>query len=239
MPQSVVRRAFIASLPVLMGYLSMGMAWGVLFTTQVPQAGPVAAGVVSAATISGSMQFAAVEIVKNAANYSLGLIALLAILINIRYCAYGLPFIEEFKRYPWYLRWYLVCALTDETYALQVQCPYSGGGRSRYLFCIAFFDECYWIAGTVIGAAAGKLITFDTTGIDFSMAALFIVILVDQCREKSNRIPAITGGVITAAVWGFFFLFLPGHVNKMLFPAMALIVSSLLFMRKKLEATAL
>ncbi len=235
MPQSVVRRAFIASLPVLMGYLSMGAAWGVLFTTQVPQAGAVTAGVVSAATISGSMQFAAVEMVKNAANYSLGLIALLAILINIRYCAYGLPFIEEFKRYPWYLRWYLVFALTDETYALQIQCPYRDAERRRYLFYIAFFDECYWITGSVIGAAAGKLITFDTTGIDFSMAALFIVILVDQCREKSNRIPAIAGGVITAVVWGMFFFFLPGHVNKMLFPAMAFIVAFLLLTRKKLE----
>ncbi len=236
MQQSIVRRAFIASLPVLMGYLSMGAAWGILLTTQIPQAEPFFAGIVSATTISSSMQFAAVEMVKNAANYSLGMIAVFALLINVRYCAYGLPFIEEFKRYPWYLRWYLACALTDETYALQLQCPYPDAGRKKYLFCIAFFDQCYWITGSVIGATAGKHIHFDTTGIDFSMAALFIVILVDQCRDKANRIPALLGLVITAAVWGTFYLLLPGHVNKMLFPAMALIIFSLIAMRNKIEA---
>ena len=56
-----IRSAFISSMPVLMGYLTMGMAFGILLVTQVPGANGFTAAVMSIFTISGSMQFAAVD----------------------------------------------------------------------------------------------------------------------------------------------------------------------------------
>ena len=232
--KKVLRSAFIASLPVFMGYVSMGIAWGVLFS-QIDGANALYAGLTSAFTISGSMQFAAIEMLKNATAYTLGMTALLAFMINIRYSAYGLPFIELFKTYPWYQRYYLILCLTDETYALQLQCPYRGDDQRHYLLLVGAFDQLYWIAGGIIGVCAGKLIKFDTRGIDFSMVALFIVILVDQLRERKNRIPALIGGVITVAVLALFALVSPEHVNKMLLVALTLIVAVLISQRRKLE----
>ena len=217
-----------------MGYVSMGIAWGVLFS-QIDGTNALYAALTSASTISGSMQFAAIEMLKNAASYSLLMTAFLAFMINIRYSAYGLPFIKLFKSYPWYQRWYLILCLTDETYALQLQCPYRGDEQRRYLLLVGALDQLYWVIGGVIGVSAGQLIKFDTSGIDFSMAALFIVILVDQLRDAKNRIPAVIGGVITAAVLAVFAWFFPGHINKMLLAALALIVAVLIAMRRKLE----
>ena len=160
---------------------------------------------------------------------------LLAILINIRYVMYGFPFIRLFSNYPWYLKWYLTIALTDETYAIMTQDKRSGREKQLYLFCVAFFDHCYWIIGSVIGAAAGKFITFNTEGIDFAMAALFIVILVDLCRKKENRLPAAVGAGVTALTLLVFVWAFPLHINKMLLPAMLLMVSVLLLLRKKIQ----
>lgn len=230
-----IRAAFISSLPVLMGYLSMGAAFGVLLSTGVEGAGPLTAFCMSASTISGSMQFAAVDMLKNSAAYSLLLTFLLAILINIRYVMYGFPFIRLFSNYPWYLKWYLTIALTDETYAIMTQDKRTGREKQLYLFCVAFFDHCYWIIGSVIGAAAGKFITFNTEGIDFAMAALFIVILVDLCRKKENRLPAAVGAGVTALILLVFVWAFPLHINKMLLPAMLLMVSVLLLLRKKIQ----
>ncbi len=232
--KTTIKEAFIASLPVLMGYLSMGIAWGVLFSG-IDGSNIWLAGAVSASTISGSMQFAAIEMLQNQTAYTLLLTAFMALMINIRYAAYGLPFIELFKTYPWYLRWYLILCLTDETYALQLQCRHTGRAQKYYLFFVAFFDQCYWVAGGMIGVGAGKLISFDTRGIDFAMVALFIVILVDQLRERSNRIPALLGGVITLAVLVAFAVVSPQNINKMPFAALSLIIVVLILLKKRLQ----
>ena len=51
----------------------------------------------------------------------------------------------------------------------------------------------------------GQFLPFDTTGIDFAMTALFIVICVNQWRETSCHLPAKTGffcGMLCLALFG-------------------------------------
>lgn len=231
--KKIVRKAFADSLPVLMGYVSMGAAFGILLVTQVKAAHFGTAAAMSVTTISGSMQFAAVEMLKNAPAYTLLLTAVLALLINIRYGMYGISLVRYFRNYPWYIRYYLIWSLTDETYALESSTKYRGKKRMYYSLLVAAFDHLYWITGSVIGAIAGCCITFDTAGIDFAMTALFLVILVDLVRNRSNRIPALTGGVSTLIALAFFVAFFPAQVNRMLLAAMVLMITVLLFLRKR------
>lgn len=231
-----VRAAFISSMPVLMGYLTMGMAFGILLATQVPEANGFVAAVMSVFTISGSMQFAAVDMLRNSESYSLILTALLAFMINIRYAVYGLPFLRIFRPYPRILRYYLVGTLTDETYAIETQDKRHGKDKLVYLLCVAFFDHMYWIAGSVTGAVLGKMIPMELTrGIDFAMVALFIVVLVDLCREKANHIPAFIGSAVTSIVLLICLQIFPGHINKILLPAMFLVIFILLAFKKPLS----
>ena len=211
----------------------MGTAFGILLVTQVKAAHAGTAAAMSVSTISGSMQFAAVEMLKNAPSYTLLLTAVLAVLINIRYAMYGISLVRYFRNYPWYIRYYLVWSLTDETYALESSTTLRGRKRMYYSLMVAGFDHLYWITGSVIGAVVGSCITFDTAGIDFAMTALFLVILVDLVREKKNRIPALTGGVSTLLALAFFVAFFPAQVNRMLLAAMVLMIAVLLLLRKK------
>ena len=231
--KNIVKKAFTDSLPVLMGYVSMGAAFGILLVTQVKAAHAGTAAAMSVSTISGSMQFAAVEMLKNAPAYTLLLTAVLALLINIRYSMYGISLVRYFRNYPWYIRYYLIWTLTDETYALESSTRLRGKKRMYYSLLVGGFDHLYWISGSVIGAIAGSCIKFNTAGIDFAMTALFLVILIDLIRNKSNRIPALTGGVSTLLALAFFVVFFPAHVNRMLLAAMVLMIAILLLLRKK------
>ena len=226
---SILRQAFVASLPVLTGYSTMGFAAGVLLALH----GGLSfswlwAGASSAILVSGPLQFLFVDWVRSGTAYAD--VAALVVCLNIRYSLYGLSLLDRFAAAPWPVRAYLIGTVTDETYALQVQCPYPPGPRStRYCLLLAAFDHAYWIFGVVAGAVAGAALPFAAKGIDFAMTALFLVILTDQCRERANRMPAVVGAV-SAVVAAVVLYFVFGSW-KMLVPAMALIVASLLLMR--------
>lgn len=226
---SILRQAFVASLPVLTGYTTMGFAAGVLLALH----GGLGfswlwAGASSAILVSGPLQFLFVDWVRSGTAYAD--VAALVVCLNIRYSLYGLSLLDRFAAAPWPVRAYLIGTVTDETYALQVQCPYPPGPRStRYCLLLAAFDHAYWIFGVVAGALAGAALPFAAKGIDFAMTALFLVILTDQCRERANRLPALVG-TVSAVVAAVVLYFVFGSW-KMLVPAMALIVASLLAMR--------
>ena len=167
--------------------------------------------------------------------YGLGLIPLgselplMTLLINFRHLVYGLSMLEKFRGMgPRKL--YMIFSLTDETYALlsSARAPVGVDPRNFY-FAIALLDQSYWILGSVIGSVAGALIQFDTTGIDFAMTALFLVIAVDQWNAYRSHLPALLGAGITVVS-----LVVMGAAN-MLIPALCVIIAALLALRVKLD----
>ena len=225
----VVRRAFISSLPVMMGYLAMGFAAGVLLAAHSGISMPAVWGAITSATsISGTLQFMIVDWARM--QTPLMQVALLTLCLNIRYAMYGLSLIGKFKNITWWKKLYLIWSLTDETYALEVAEKESSHNDSiRYCLTLAALNHLYWIAGVTSGAVAGMALPFSDKGIDFAMTALFIVILTDQCREAQNRIPAATGGF--AAIIAFLIF---GSQN-MLIPAMIIMIAAFITARPKLD----
>jgi 4-azaleucine resistance transporter AzlC len=224
----VLKSAWLSSLPVLMGYLTMGFAAGVLFAGRI-EAPAVSfwAFLTSATSISGALQF----LMSGWAQQRTPLldVALLTFCLNLRYAMYGFSLLERFKGIPWWQKFYLIWTLTDETYALEVENRTPAGESSiAYCLAVAAFDHLYWVIGVTAGALFGSGVRFDNRGIDFAMTALFLVILTDQCREKRNRIPAFTGLGATV-VCGLFF-----SLENVLIPSMVLMLILLLLLRGKL-----
>ena len=219
----VCRKAFLRTIPVLMGYGVLGIAFGLL----LDQAGYhwVWALGISCIVFAGSMQFVLVGLLAQQA--SLTTVAITTLLVNSRHIFYGLSFIERFRSMG-RRAYYMIFSLTDETYALLCATGDVGSKEERdaLSFRIALFNQCYWVAGSVIGAVLGSYITFDITGIDFAMTALFTVIFTEQWLAARTHAPALIG--VFCAV-GSLLLFGPEHF---LLPALVIAVTLLLMLKR-------
>ena len=225
MNRKALAAAFPVTLPVLMGYLSIGIAFGLM----LERAGFnfIWAFFMSLTIYAGSGQYLAVELLSTAAG--LGTVAVMTLLINFRHLVYGLSMLEKFRGMGW-RKFYMIFSLTDETYALLAGAAVPVGVSPKdFYFAVAILDHLYWIAGSVIGGVAGGLLSLDITGIDFAMTALFVVIAVDQWKAVREHLPALLGAGCT-----LLFLILVGE-EQMLLPALGAIVAALLLLRPRLE----
>lgn len=218
-----VKYAFMQSIPVMLGYIFLGIAFGLMLHDGGYSCWWALFS--SLMIYAGSMQFVLVTLLTGGA----GLIysAIMTFFINGRHLFYGLSFIEKFrnmgKKYP-----YMIFSLTDETYSVlcDLKVP-EEMNEKRIMFFIALFDHMYWVLGSVLGGILGELITFDTTGIDFSMTALFVVIVINQWKESKEHRPVLIGGVI-----GVLCLVFLGP-DQFLLPALSLTAIILLGVRKR------
>lgn len=219
--------AFPHTLPVLMGYLSIGVVFGWMLSA----AGfaPTWAAIMSTAIYAGSGQYLGVDLLANAS--PLADAAFLTLVINFRHLVYGLSMLEKFQGMGW-RKLYMIFSLTDETYALLagVEPPEEVDPKDFY-FTIALLDHLYWIAGSVLGAVAGALISINTEGIDFAMTALFLVIAVEQWQSNDRHAPVYLGAAGTLAC----LLILGPDSGRFLIPALGILVAGLLLLRPVLD----
>ena len=218
----ILKEAFLLTIPVMMGYLVLGVAFGLLL-----QNGGyhwLWATLASLVIYAGSMQFVLVGLLTQQA--PLVTVAVTTLLVNSRHLFYGLSFIERFKAMGRRGR-YMIFSLTDETYALL--CSVGEDSSDRLIWVIALLNQAYWVVGSTMGALVGSYITINLEGIEFAMTALFTTILVEQLLERKNRIPAIIGFVCaaTALLWL--------GPSQFLLPALIVTVVILLLLRSRLE----
>lgn len=215
-------RAAKDTIPVLAGYLVLGIGFGILLDS-IGYGAPWAF-FMSFFIYAGSMQYMAVSLIS--AGASLPVFALTTLMVNARHLFYGISMVEKYRgtgiKKP-----YLIFSLTDETYSLV--CNDVNGVDEKdlpaYYFAVSFLDHIYWTGGSVLGSLLGTLITFDTTGIDFALTALFITVLTDQILKKENRLPGAAGiavSVVCLLIFG---------ADSFLIPAMLGITGVLLLMR--------
>jgi 4-azaleucine resistance transporter AzlC len=218
--------AFKYSIPVLLGYIAIGAAFGLMMA----DAGYPwwLALVMSAVMYAGAGQYAAVGLF--AAGTSLWEAALVQLVVNARHIAYGLSMLNRFKN-AGPVRWYLIFGLTDETFALLSSLPENDNGaeRTRFLAYVTALNQCYWVAGSVIGAAAGSLLPVSVEGIGFALTALFIVLLIEQILRI--RKPGVFIVPAIAAVLGA--AFLPARMSLLAAMALALAAGSLLAKKRR------
>ena len=194
--RAILRLAFVDSLPVMMGYSTMGFVAGVLLAAKGDVLwAPAWAFLTSTLWVTGTMSIAVVP--ELAARSSVWAIAMMTLAVNFRYCFYGFSLLKRWKDVPLLKKAYLIMMLTDENYALEAACSIRDPVRNlRYCTFLSVLNHSYWIGGLTVGAVTVCLLGMAvdpetirryTNGMEFSMAALFIVILTDQTRSWRKR----------------------------------------------------
>ena len=189
MNRKTLAAAFPLTVPVLMGYLAIGLAFGLML--QSAGYGPGWALLMCLTIYAGSGQYLGVSLLATGA--PLAQVAFLTLMVNFRHLVYGLSMLEKFRGMG-RRKLYMIFSLTDETYALlsSAQAP-EGVDEHDFYFAVALLDHSYWIAGSVLGGVLGAALGFDTTGVDFAMTALFLVIAVGQWKAAGSHLPALLG----------------------------------------------
>ncbi|HLV77250.1 MAG TPA: AzlC family ABC transporter permease [Marinobacter sp.] len=185
------QNVFRLTLPILFGYIPLGMAFGVLFTTQLEYAWWIAP-LMGLVIYAGSGQILAVSLL--AANAGLIEVAVAMFVLNARHLFYGLSLLGRFRGAGW-RKAYLIFGLTDETYSLLTSRPLSADRQHEQEvdFRITAFNQAYWIVGCAAGALLGEFLPFDSTGIEFALVALFIVLTIEQIKALGNSFPLWAG----------------------------------------------
>ena len=213
MEKGFVKTAFRDTVPVLTGYLVLGMGFGVIMNAN--GYGIILPAVMSVFIYAGSMQYAAVGLLTGGA--SLITVALTTLAVNARHLFYGVSMLEKYKNCG-IKKPYLIFSLTDETYSLLC----SSDKGANYYFAVSLFDHSYWIAGTILGAVLGSAVKFNAEGMDFALTALFITVFVDQWLKAKEHFSAITGVLATLVCLLIF------GGESFLIPSMLLIAAVLL-----------
>ena len=219
-----IRKAFIKTVPVMAGYVVLGMGFGILMKDA--GFGFLWSLAMSLFIFAGSMQFAGVELLAGPASILNTVIT--TVMINARHLFYSISMLDKYKDAGKY-KPYLIFALTDETYSLLSDGKVPEGlDPDKYRFFVSLFDHSYWVAGSMLGSLAGEVIPFDTAGIEFSMTALFIATFAEQWISSKDHFPAAAGAVLSLVS------LLAFGADSFLIPAMIMIMAALLLRKGKM-----
>lgn len=216
----VTAKAFRDSIPVMAGYIVLGMGFGILMSAKgYGVLWAVATGII---IYSGTMQFAAAEMFTGGA--ALTEAAMTALMMGARHIFYGLTMSERYKNIHGLKKAYMIFSLTDETYSLVCE-----SDDEDYCFWVSLFDHSYWITGGVIGSLLGEILPFDSRGIDFALTALFVSICTEQWLNTENHFPALIGftaSILCLVIFG---------AGNFLIPSMIAVTVLLFAMRGRID----
>lgn len=225
MKKQAFQAALPYTLPICFGFLFLGMSYGFLMHSQgFPFVYPL---FMSLFIFAGSMEFVTVNLLLSAFHPLSAF--LLALMVNARHLFYGISMLDKYKNCgP--KKFYLIYGMCDESFSINCAVtPPPEIDRGWFMFFVTLLNHIYWVSGATLGALLGYVIHFDTTGIEFVMTALFVVMLVGQWEEADDHRPALTGIVCSLVC-----LLLFGG-DRFMLPAMALIVLCFSLGRNKIS----
>ncbi len=193
MEKNVVKEAIYKSIPVMAGYIVLGMGFGILMNNA--GYGVVWTAAMSIFIYAGSMQYVGVGLITGGASVITTIVT--TIMVNARHLFYSISMIDKYKDSGKY-KPYLIFALTDETYSILCdgKTP-KGVNPEQYRFLVSLFNHIYWVSGSVIGSLIGAMLPFSPAGIEFSMTALFVAAFTEQWLTSKDHLPAIVGVTCT------------------------------------------
>ena len=220
-----LRTAITQSLPVIFSYLVISFAFGV--SLNVAGYGALTAFLMSVFIYSGTLQLALVPMLT--AGTPIPVIAISAFLMTSRHMFYGIGYTERFNSYGPF-RPYMIFTLTDEMYGILSSSDYPADADPAWADILSsVMSRWSWILGSVIGAAAGSMLPFDLSGMDFAITCLFACSLIGQWKDTG-----IHANVAMAAIIGIGCLLIFGPDGFML-PALSLTLILLIVFKRKVE----
>lgn len=186
-----IRRA----LPIVLGYVPVGFAFGVLAVkNNIP---PSLAVLMSVLHFAGSGQFVTAGLWGAGAG-ALSIIVAVFV-VNLRHLLMSAalaPYLAPLRRWQ---RFLFGCELTDETFGVHIGAFQKGWQLSAVtLFSCNITAHSAWVGGTALGVFCGELVTdVRPLGLDYALTAMFLALLVPQCTSRLHVVTALLAGILS------------------------------------------
>lgn len=223
--RSALRAAFPHTIPVMTGFLFLGVTYGIFARTSgLPSWMPV---FMAALVFAGSVEFLTVSMLTGVFHPLQAF--LMALIVNARHLFYGLSMLDKYrntgKKKP-----YLIFGLCDETFSINCSAEIPEGiDRGWFYFFVTVLNQIYWVSGAFVGSIAGSFFRFNTDGLDFVMTAMFIVIFLDNFLKEENHASSLIGLAVPLLCLIIF------GADKFIIPAMIGILAVLTILRPHLD----
>lgn len=189
------RAAFPCTIPILAGFLFLGMAYGIYMN--VSGFSFVYPMIMAAVIFGGSLEFLAAQMLLSP--FAPLQVLMVSLMIQARHLFYGISMLDKFKDMGW-KKFYLIYGMCDETFSINCTAEIPGDcDRGWFYFFVTLLNQLYWVGGATLGGLLGNLITFDTEGLDFVMTAMFIVIFLEQWLKEKRHFSEWAGLASSAA----------------------------------------
>ena len=225
MKRRALRAAFPHTVPILTGFLFLGMTYGVYmsslgFSWIYPT-------LMALTIFAGSMEFVTANMLLGAFN-PLQAFAM-TLMVNARHLFYGLAMLDRFRGLGW-KKLYLIFGMCDETFSVtcSVRAP-EGVDEGWFMTFVTLLDQLYWVLGAALGGLCGSLLTLNTEGLDFVMTAMFVVIFLENWLKEKNHTSSLLGLALPCACLVLF------GAQHFILPSMAAILLALTALRGRLE----
>ncbi len=200
---SFLKKGFIEAWPICLGYIPIGMAFGVL--AQKAGLTPLEIGLMSVIVFAGSSQFIAVSMISSGA--SIAAIIFTTFAVNLRHLLMSSSLSVFLKRASRLKLTVFAYGVTDESFAVNYVKFKQGGWDHNSALVVNHLPNMTWIAFTTLGGYGGRFIPEGAFGIDYALIAMFICLLSFQLRAWKYVFTAIVAG-ISAVVLA---LIIPGN----------------------------
>lgn len=194
------------ALPIILGYLPIGIAYGMLAVNKGLT--PLQTTAMSLFVFAGSSQLVAIEMIS--AGAAVAAIVAMTFLVNLRHLLLSASLSLHLRNLPFYYYPFLGFLVTDESFAVAMSKIDSQKKKHRYFLGLGFTAYLGWVFSSATGAFLTEFINFVSGGVlDFVLPAMFIVLLVMQISSRSEIIVAVFSAFLSL----FFALTINGSWN--------------------------
>jgi 4-azaleucine resistance transporter AzlC len=198
-----LRRGVRAAWPICVGYLPIGLAFGVL--AQKAGLNPIETGLMSVVVFAGSSQFIAVSMLSGGA--AAVSIVVTTFVVNLRHVLMSSSLAVCLRNTNASFLTLFAYGVTDESFAVNMSRFRDGDWGRREALVVNHVSNGAWILSSIAGGYSGRFIPAGSFGIDYALMAMFICLLVLQLRGRIYTITAVMSGTVAVLLS----LLIPGN----------------------------
>ena len=226
---SIFKEGLTAGWPICLGYVPIGMAFGVL--AQKAGLTPLHIGLMSIIVFAGSSQFIAVSMLSGGA--SAAAIIATTFVVNLRHVLMSSALAVYLRAAHRGLLALYAYGVTDESFAVNLPRFRARKWRLPQALVVNQAANLTWFVSTVAGGVGGRFIPEGALGIDYALIAMFICLLIYQIRKRIHLLTAVVAGLVAVGLA----LMTPGN-SYIVMASVAAATAGVIIQRKWLRGNA-